>query len=172
VFAAHLVDGAYFEPEEIKQLLLCPASHQREAQFNGRSTIRIPTVEELRSATDEERSKLLRQMLFSYAYRLGYVENEKYHCVKKRKRSCEPILADAPVFDANGLKLVNHGGLGFNVLYVDGHLEFKREFAIPGDKNVYLNLYDKPAAGFGQDDIVLAPSAISPGVNLPQATSK
>jgi prepilin-type processing-associated H-X9-DG protein len=71
------------------------------------------------------------------------------------------------VFDATGLKIVNHGGLGFNVLFGDGHVEFRREFTIPGDTNLYLNLFEKPAAGQGQDDIVLVPSVTSPGVEVP-----
>jgi prepilin-type processing-associated H-X9-DG protein len=173
VFAALLVDDGYLEAEEMQQLLLCPASDERDAHAAGKFVITIPTVEKLRMAKGAEREKLLRQMRFSYAYRLGYVENNKYHCVRKGqiRKSCEPILADAPRFDLNGLKIANHGGHGFNLLYGDGHVEFKRYFAIPGDKNLYLNLRNKPAAGRGQNDIVLGASAATPGVEIVEAAA-
>jgi len=173
VFAALLVDDGYLEAGEMQQLLLCPASDERDAHAAGKFVIMIPSVEKLRAARGAEREKLLRQMRFSYAYRLGYVENNEYHCVRKGKikKSCEPILADAPRFDLNGLKIANHGGHGFNLLYGDGHVEFKRYFAIPGDKNLYLNLHQKPAAGQGKNDIVLGASAATPGVEIREAVA-
>jgi prepilin-type processing-associated H-X9-DG protein len=169
IFASRLVDEGYVEFEEMKQMLMCPASHQRQAQFDGKLVVRIPTVEELCAATGAQRQRLLRQMLYSYGYRIGYVEGNAYHCVKKQKRTCQPIFADAPLYNANGPQIANHGGLGFNVLYADGSVSFLRKFAIPGDTNLYLNLDKKAAAGHGQDDAVLVPSVYTPDVELPAA---
>ena len=166
IFAALLVDEEYIDADDMSHLLLCPTSKARDGRAAGKFAIMIPSVVKLRSARGAEREKLLGQMrLISYAYRLGYVENNQYHCPRKRKRSCEPILADAPSIDWNGPRISSHGS-GFNLLFGDGHVEFTRYFAIPGDTNLFLNLLHKPAAGQGQNDIVLGLGDATPGVAL------
>ena len=93
----------------------------------------------------------------------GYIENNKYHCNRKRRTAaCEPLLADAPVFDAFGAKIANHGGAGFNLLYADGHVSFQRTQAIPGDFSVFVNLLGQASAGRGRRDVVLGVSNASP----------
>jgi hypothetical protein len=79
IFAAWLADGDYFESEYMKKLLLCPASSQRDAHAAGKIVIEIPSVQQLRTARGAELDRLLRNMLFSYAYRIGYFENNQYH---------------------------------------------------------------------------------------------
>lgn len=170
IFAAILVDGGLIEVDDFKPLLLCRASKEGEAAAFGKLVLDIPTVQMLRTARGRELERLLRQMLYSYAYRIGYIENNQYHCNRKRRKSaCEPLLADAPVFDALGAQIVNHDGAGFNLLYEDGHVSFRREPAIPGDFSVFVNLLNQAAAGRGRRDVVLGVSGTSPAAESSDA---
>jgi len=165
IFAARLVDGEYIEADELTRLLVCPASKQGDDFANNRLVIRIPTVAELtaaKTARPGELDRLLKLMAFSYAYRLGYVEGNKYYCIRNQRRSCEPILADAPAFKGRSCRTANHGGCTLNVLYADGHVGYQKGVTLPGGDHLYLNLSYEPLAGQSKSDIVLATALSTP----------
>lgn len=74
-----------------------------------------------------------------------------------------PLLADAPNLAAALGNSPNHAGRGQNVLFSDGHVDFKtvRTAGLPGD-DIYLNQAHRVAAGLGLHDVVLGAGAAVP----------
>ena len=72
-----------------------------------------------------------------------------------------PILADRPA-SADTAKQIsrenspNHGG-GQNILFVGGHVEFRRDHTINGD-DIFVNRNHRVAAGLDEWDYVLGAS--------------
>jgi hypothetical protein len=175
VFAVKLVRDDYVAADEMRRLLLCPASKQRDAYVSGRVIIAIPACELLKSAQPAEIELIVRKTPCSYAYRFGYVENNRYHnaCMRNRPRpkSCEPIMADAPRFDESGPTIANHNGCGLNVLNADWSVRFQKCLTVAGlDDLLFLNNHNKAAAGRGPFDVVLGVSDATPRVEVIEAT--
>jgi hypothetical protein len=169
IFAAHLVDQEYIEAEELLQLLVCRDSKQGDARAAGTLYMIIPTVAQLRSAQGARLKRLVEQMVYSYGYRLGYVENNKYHCLKKRRPACDPLLADAPMIVDGESRSANHDGDGSNVLHADGNVKWIRGISIAGDPDLYRNHDKKQAAGRGRNDVVVGASNATPSVQVAEA---
>lgn len=170
IFAARLVDEGYVTADELRRLLVCRASKQGDDVAAGHLIIRIPSVDALKAASPKEIERLVRLMAFSYAYRIGYVDRNRYYCYRNQRTSCQPILADAPSFDARGPRIVNHNGCGNNVLFADGRVRFQRIMFIAGlDDSLFLNTLNEAAAGQGEDDIVLGVPMATPRAEVPEA---
>jgi prepilin-type processing-associated H-X9-DG protein len=99
-----------------------------------------------------------------YAFALGYRDSTgDYHGPWQTPGSLWPILADRPPSDGSPGNSPNHGGVGQNVLFLDGHVRF-----VPGrtigdpDDDIYLNRDNRVAAGLDDRDKVLGSSAVFP----------
>jgi hypothetical protein len=173
IFAARLVDEGYITAEDLKARLICRASKLGDEVAAGRYVIHIPSVAQLKAAEGAELDRLLRRMVFSYAYRIGYVEDNRYnpYCLKSKRRMREPILADAPMFGPQGPIVDNHKGNGLNVLFDDGSVKFFTDPVMAEDK-IYLNRLNRPAAGRGAYDIVLGISGATPQVEVIEVASE
>ena len=109
----------------------------------------------------------------SYAYHLGYRQQEngctRVLPVKRSDGDNIPILADRParfgeVPDWASANSPNHGGLGQNVLFMGGHVQFlkQRKLAGSNDRDMYRNENNQQSAGLGLFDTVLGPSEAKP----------
>ena len=62
----------------------------------------------------------------------------------------------------------NHGGVGQNVLYLNGRVRFctNRTVGVDGD-DIYLNKEKQPEAGIDRWDSVLGASGFHPSLSMP-----
>jgi Protein of unknown function (DUF1559) len=165
MFAVHLVDEGYIEAPELARLLVCRSSALAEDVQAGRMVLRIPNVAQLRIVHGTDLAVLRQSMGGSYAYRLGYVDGNRYYDIRNDGQSRSPLMADAPSFQLAGFKSANHRGCGQNVLYQDQSVHYQTTCTVPGNgDHLFLNTAGIPAAGRGQQDTVLGRSELTPGI--------
>jgi hypothetical protein len=137
--------------------VLCPGSPQA-----AKPNFRIPSLSELLMASNEQLPVMRSTMGGSYAYALGFFSGGRYRDNKNRNRSRFAVLADAPDPLNPGCIGPNHGGLGQNVLFEDGRVEFITSALLPNGDHLFLNAHQQLCAGADEDDCVLAPSDVAP----------
>ena len=165
IYTVRLVDADTIGADELARLLVCRSSPLADQIAAGRVVVRIPTMERLRRATAGELASLRDSMGGSYAYRIGYIDGNVYVGIRDDRSPNSPILADAPSFELAGLKTINHGGCGQNVLYQDQSVRYQQSCTLPGlNDHLFLNAAGQPAAGRGPFDVVLGSSPTTPGV--------
>jgi hypothetical protein len=122
------------------------------------------TLAGARSLPPDEFQLQAPKLALCYAFALGYRDPEgEYHGPWQLPGSTWPIMADRPPSDAIPGNSANHGGVGQNVLFLDGHFQFIRQRTIGDpDDDIFLNRDQQIAAGIGPNDIVLGYSAARP----------
>ncbi len=73
------------------RVLVCPSS-----PLSQRHGFRVPSLDEVQSAADEDLVRLQGDMGGSYGYSLGYVQDGVYHGTKNLGRPYFAVAADAP----------------------------------------------------------------------------
>lgn len=141
--------------------VLCPSSPQA-----AKPNFRIPSLGELLTASSDQLPMMRSTMGGSYAYALGFWSGGIYRDRRNRNRSNFAVLADAPDMLNAGCIGPNHLGLGQNVLFEDGHVEFLTTAILPNGDHLFLNTSRQLCAGIDENDCVLAPSDTPP---CPQA---
>lgn len=137
--------------------LICPASSLAQEQ-----DFRLPTIDELRAASEALLPQLYRRLGGSYGYSLGYVADGVYHGHYNRGRSQFALMADAPNDETAGRSL-HHGSSGQNVLFEDMHVEFLKSCRLSDcDDHIYMNDQGLVGAGIGPDDAVIGRSPARP----------
>jgi hypothetical protein len=161
VYAHTLVQTGYLEDERV---VLCPASPEAEKPED----FRLPTLPELAQAAKAQLAHWRRTMGGSYGYTLGYVENGEYQPIRNWQRPRFAIMADTPLATtpantAAQIRTDNHGGMGQNVLFEDGHVGFMCTRIVEGTADdIYANDQGLVAAGMHADDAVIAHSSAVP----------
>ena len=138
---------------------ICPSSDLAEKP----ELARLPTIEELQAARGRDLHQMLKTMGGSYGYYLGHMQDGVYRRVRSRNRPGYALMSDAPSLHLEGLRSANHGGLGQNVLYEDGHVGFQTECSARGcDDHLFTNNENQIAAGCDANDVVIARSESRP----------
>jgi prepilin-type processing-associated H-X9-DG protein len=122
------------------------------------------TLANLRTLPESEFLAEAPNLAQCYAFTLGYRDAAgTYHAPWQMPASSCPIFADRPPSGGVPGNSMNHGGVGQNVLFLDGHTSFVTQRTV-GDPNddIFLNRDNLVAAGTDQRDIVLGPSAVRP----------
>jgi hypothetical protein len=138
-------------------VLDCPANGHSQRE------IPIPDCKTLCSLKASDPREFLHMMDGDYAYHLGYRRpTGEVGPVTALLPARIPLLADQPGYDDEGHILEgnspNHGGVGQNILYSDGHVTFHHTRLIgPRKDDVFLNDHARPEAGVDHNDAVLAP---------------
>jgi prepilin-type processing-associated H-X9-DG protein len=144
IYAPRLREGGLIDDRHI----VCAAA-------GGDSSVRIPSLAEVRAARGESLRQLQRTMGGHYGYSLGYVEAGAYHALRNLARPTFALMADSPGA---------HGG-GHNVLFEDGHVQFLVTSQLgSGDDDFYRNDLGYVGAGIGTHDSVIGSSAVAPVV--------
>jgi hypothetical protein len=145
------------------RVVLCPGAPL--ASIDSLEAFKIPTLEEIETAqSSDELRNMQETMGGSYGYSLGYEEGEQYCSTRNLHRSNFPIAADAPSDSLPNHMSENHGRLGQNVLFEDGHVAFTtspRPSDLGGD-NFYVNDNGEVAAGVDANDAVIGAGATPP----------
>jgi prepilin-type processing-associated H-X9-DG protein len=139
----------------------CPGNADRRLP-----ALSVAELEQLQRTRPAEFQAQVKRLAGCYAYCLGYDDDGALRGLRDDDDDRLPILADRPVFadgSAGPGNSPNHGGLGQNVLYVDGHVRFytSRAAGINGD-DIYVNQRGEVGAGRNRLDSVLGASAATP----------
>ncbi len=154
IYAPTLAQGNYLSDA---MHVLCPGSPQ-----GAKPDFRIPSLTELLTASNEQLPVMRSTMGGSYAYALGFFSGGTYRDNRNRNRSHFAVLADAPDPLNPGCIGPNHGGIGHNVLFEDGRVEFLTTAVLPSGDHLFLNAHQQVCAGADENDCVLAPSDVAP----------
>jgi hypothetical protein len=157
VFAIALADDVGLDRRELARLLVCPDSDLAEEISRGEETVVIPTYLELARLFGEERARVVRTMGGSYAYRVGYYDEQGvYHHVKFTAAAGQPMLTDAPQLSQLGVRSANHGGWGQNVVEQRMCVTYQSNSDLAASLDpIFVNSLGEHAAGCGKDDIVM-----------------
>jgi hypothetical protein len=168
VYVPVLYQGHYLQPEVVS--VRCPANGDPRPPENV-------TLEMLKALHDKQPDKFDEYTCDvggCYAYALGYRNEAGRHCGVRRapegNNGLLPIMADKPPFDradddasCYGGNSGNHGGMGQNVLYLDGSSRFCTQRCVGVNGNdIYLNINRRLEAGMNPWDSVLAASGVHP----------
>jgi prepilin-type processing-associated H-X9-DG protein len=141
----------------------CPGEPPRSP-----SAITFDILAQMSRDEPEKFKTVTRDLAGCYAYSLGYREpgGAALYGLTRSMDGRLPLMADAPSCDGSTEvrpgNSANHGGKGQNVLFIDGHVEFRTTRAVGVDDDIYLNAEHKVAAGHGPQDTVLGRSDAVP----------
>lgn len=156
-YAPLLAAGQYLPSD---RTVVCPDSALAAA-----GDFCIPTIEEVEAAVaPDEVARLQQTMGGSYGYSLGYQNGGRYVPIRDRRRPHFAIASDAPNGATSGHPSENHGRLGQNFLFEDGHVEFlaSPQSARSGGDHFFLNDNGEVAAGLHENDAVIGAGATPP----------
>jgi hypothetical protein len=133
----------------------------------------LVTSEDLYSATVDRLRRIQRFVGGDYAYNLGVVDENGFRPARYESRSSFAVMSDAPMTGMPGGKIqadrIGHSGLGINVLYEDGRVQFLPLHSLQSmPDHPLLNHRGRVEAGVNIDDATLAPSSRPPFVDVPQ----
>ncbi len=127
----------------------------------------LPDYKALCAMRDRDPQEFRHVMNSDYAYNLGYRRDSgEPGPATARSAGRVPLLSDRPDHDAAGRIFAgnspNHGGIGQNVLFSDGHVGWYRSRALGalGDTDMFLNQKQRPEPGLTPEDAVLAPGCV------------
>lgn len=131
------------------------------------------STDDLHQASVNRLQQIQRYIGGHYAYTLGVVDDERLRPPRYEARSSFAVMSDAPLSAIQGSRLTNelvgHSGIGINVLYEDGRVQFIPLQALDSmPDHPLLNHEQRVEAGVNVDDASLAPSWRPPFVNVRQ----
>ena len=162
-YAVELLDKGLLTRDQLQQLLVCPESPLADDIAAGRVSLALPSRAALESASGQQFTAWLKSMGGSYAYRVGYFDDQgAYQPIVYTGEQGSPLMGDAPRLSAGGIRIVNHPG-GQNVLFQNLSVSFRSGCAAQRrDDHIYLNDDGEHAAGLGPLDVVLIRSEYGP----------
>jgi prepilin-type processing-associated H-X9-DG protein len=159
IFLPVLGDSGMLGPEIS---VTCPAQERRPPELRS-----VKELEELYQSNPEAFRLEVRRLAGGYAYTLGYHDAAGYHglrcdSVESGSLKLLPIVADR-LDSLSQRNSANHGGEGQNVLYLDGHVEWRtnRNAGINGD-DIFVNWDNQVLAGKAREDTVLGSGDATP----------
>jgi hypothetical protein len=159
VFAPTLLDNQLIS--RYCSFLICPGSKLA----NDCGDWYVPTLREVDSARGVWLLELQDRAGGSYAYGVGYMDDDQFRASRNQGRAHFAILADAPSFYLPRRLSANHGGRGQNICYEDGHITFLTDLrAVRGDDPLRNHL-GFAEAGTDPNDAVVLPSKLQPTVD-------
>jgi hypothetical protein len=156
-YAPQLHDEGFFADS---YLVVCPGS-----TLAKNASYRIPTAEEILATNGANLAEMRRLMGGSYGYHIGHIENGHLERTRNRGSAYFALMADAPSARLANYQSENHGGVGQNVLFEDGHVVFMTTCGVNG-ASFYVNDDGMIEPGLNADDSVIAASAVVPVVFL------
>lgn len=158
IYAPVLMSDGYVDGPEC---FLCPGSPLARMH-----PFRVPTLEQMLSASPDELARLRGSMGGSFGYNLGFLENGRYHSTRNLRRPYFALIADAPCIALPGYQSANHDNRGQNVLFEDGRVMF---YSVPKPHDraddVFVNEWGMIDAGMHRNDSVIGASASVPHVH-------
>lgn len=128
----------------------------------------IPTKHTVANANLEDLAALQQRMGGTYGYSVGYQAEGRLQAIHNQQRPNFALIADRPSGQSIHRYSMNHGGLGQNILFENGHVAFVRgtQSAGLGD-HYYVSDRGIVEPGVHRDDSVIMESGI-PLTNVSQ----
>jgi hypothetical protein len=131
------------------------------------------STEDLYIAPVDQLRRIQRTAGGDYAYNLGVIDGNDFKPPRYESRSSFAVMSDAPMIGMPGgtlrADLIGHSGLGINVLYESGRVQFLSLSSLHSmPDHPLLNHHGRVEAGVNIDDASLAPSSRPPFVDVPQ----
>ena len=178
VYAVRLNDAGLLEDASMRW---CPSLDLPEFSNDASVAGSIPatrlvgadsmvTVDQLHQATVNQLKEMQRLLGGHYAYTLGVIEQDRYSSPRFESRASFAVMSDAPMATIlDGIipsDQVGHGGIGINVLFEDGRVQFISLSSLDSmPDHPLLNHRGEAEAGVNVDDASLAPSWRAPFLN-------
>ena len=86
----------------------------------------IPTKQTVADARIEDLAALQQRMGGTYGYSVGYQAGGRLRAIRNQQRPTFALVADRPSGQSISRYSMNHGGLGQNILFENGHVAFVR----------------------------------------------
>lgn len=171
IYALRLNDCGLMEDPDLRW---CPSLDMPSANEATLTSLgEVASIEELYRVSVDSLKQIQRYAGGHYAYNLGVVEKDRFAAPRFEARSTFAVMSDAPqngIATGDGVaEQVSHGGVGINVLFEDGRVQF-----IPLDGLAQLpdhpleNHRGNVEAGINIDDASLAPSFRPPFIDVTQ----
>jgi len=155
MYGPTLVEGGFLSDQKY---LVCP-----ESPLAHKGDWKIPSLVQIKLAKGIQLRILQRQIGGSYGYTFGYTLGGRYFGTRNLNRESFAIMADSPGDHVVNYQSANHGGVGQNVLFEDGHVVFLQNCTGEHcDDNFFLNQFGVVGAGAHVDDSVIGVSESSP----------
>ncbi len=136
------------------RILVCPGVRRDSSSWLG-----IPSRDELLAAEGAQLHQLQARAGGDYGWYLGVIDGGRFQAPRHRGRSFFVVASDAPSNNLSHLASPNHGGVGWNVLYDDMHVDFIKARDVEQCADDPLrNHLGLVAAGVGGNDSVVARS--------------
>ena len=128
----------------------------------------IPTRQMVVDARAEDLNSLQQRLGGTYGYSVGHQSGDSIQGIRNQHRPQFALIADRPHGQTINRRSMNHGGLGQNVLFENGHVAFVRDTRSPerGDR-YYVSDRGIVEPGRHRDDSVIMESGL-PLVNIGQ----
>lgn len=167
LFLVGLVEGGALSKEEALEAATCPDSPLAQRRFDEGLRRQMPERAELELVRGFAMQEVLDMMGLTYAVPVGYFDAKGSHQVPRFTGGQElPLMADAPLISAAGLRPESHGGCSQVVLSEAGCVRPYSVCVLGGEdarmKSIHLNDAGVPAAGNSPDDLFLAPPNFGP----------
>ncbi|WP_442506984.1 anti-sigma factor family protein [Novipirellula sp. SH528] len=152
----------------------CPSLGQPEVINTGLTQVdEFASVQSLHEVSVDQLREIQQYAGGHYAYTLGVVDGQQFKSPKFESRSSFAVMSDAPTSRFTGVDIqsqnVGHSGLGINVLYEDGRVQFMPLSSLNQiPDHPWLNHRDQVEAGVNIDDASLAPSHRPPFAEVRQ----
>ena len=158
---------------ELPEFLDLESSEQSSAETQLIGLNELVTSDQLHRVSAPQLKQLQRWLGGHYAYSLGVIEQDRYSSPRFEARSSFAVMSDAPMATIlDGVirsDQVGHGGIGINVLFEDGRVQFMQLRSLDSlPDHPLLNHEGKAEAGVNVDDASLAPSWRGPFLNVRQ----
>jgi hypothetical protein len=142
----------------IDSKLQCPGDRQEQPL--------TLTAAQLKALPENEFLEKVPSLSGTYAYTLGFRHNGAVRGLLKddeQPQSLSPLMADGPLAPLSDANSGNHGGVGQNVLFMDGHVVFSTHRLVGYQRDdIYRSRANKVEAGVNRYDSVLGDSAACP----------
>jgi hypothetical protein len=128
----------------------------------------IPTKQDVADSSSEDRAALQQRMGGTYGYSVGYQAGGRVRAIRNQQRPNFALVADRPSGQSINRYSMNHGGLGQNILFENGHVAFVRGTQSIGlGDRYYVSDRGIVEPGVHRDDSVIMESGI-PITNVSQ----
>ena len=154
VYAPLLHHGGYTGETTV---FICPASDMAREQHR----FMPPSQTTIQSQHGKALKVLQRKSGGSYGYNLGYVVDGRYQPSWNYRRTQYAVLSDSPSSFLASRQSANHGGLGQNVMFEDGHVQYLTSLKAAVD-DVFLSDRGYVEAGRHINDAVIGHSSAKP----------
>ncbi len=135
--------------------VVCPDSYLADQIRRRGSPLQVPSRQEYLAAR-QNGSDLHRRIGGSLAYRIGHFGPRGYQSWRLDGSPFSPLVSDGPGQAGPFLQSDNHRGIGMNVLFADGRIDFIAGCpTLAGGDKLFLNNSNARAPGVDSEDAVL-----------------